>query len=267
MSIPTPYRGSVALITGASSGIGRQIAHELCARGHDAVLVARRREPLETTAAELRAAYGRTVDVMPCDMADDVARRDLYDDIAAGGQDVSVLVLCAGFGSHCHFMDEPVDRLVQMVRTNLEAVITMSRMFAEPMVARRAGAILIVSSVVGQQPMPIITAYAATKAAVTSFGESLRTELRPHGVTVTVVAPGGVRTAFADVAGVSVANDMPDAVMSSPEFVARAAVTALERGRRVEMTRPGVRAFAFLAGHAPRSLWLRGCHWLLSKTV
>ncbi len=267
VSIPAPQPHSVALVTGASSGIGRALARELCDRGHDVALVARGVEQLEATAAELREAYGSTVLTMPCDVGDAAQRRQLEAQLAADGRHVSVLVLCAGFGSHRRFVEEPPERLVEMVRTNVEAVVAMSRAFAAPMVNRREGAILLVSSVVGSQPMPLITTYAATKAAVTSFGEALRTELSPYGVAVTTVAPGGVRTGFANVAGAPAANDLPDWIMSTPEFVARSALRALDRGRRIEMTRRRVRIFSVIASRLPRALWLAGCYRVLSRTA
>jgi hypothetical protein len=263
-ALPASESGSVALITGASSGIGLEIARQLCSRGHDAILVARRPERLRAAANELGAAYGTNVEAMPCDVADHDSRQELQAEVAASGRHVAVLVLCAGFGSHGAFLDEPLERIVQMTRTNLEGVMAMSRVFAPAMVERREGAILIVSSIVGHAPMPLINAYAATKAGVTSFGEGLHAELEAHGVGVTVVCPGGVRTGFAQTAGVPIANDLPDLIMSNPEDVARAALSGLQRGRRVVMTPARVRAFAWIGTCVPRTLWLRACRRFLA---
>src|SRR5207244_1704410 len=113
-------------------------------------------------------------------------------------------------------------RVTAMVRTNVEAVMALSRILIPPMAARRAGAVLIVSSVAGHQPMPNFGAYAATKAAITSFAEALHCELKGSGVTVTALCPGGVRTEFSEVAGASEIERRVPALMISPEECARA---------------------------------------------
>src|SRR5258708_7421630 len=146
MPIPVPRNGGAALITGASSGIGAELARQLCARGHDAVLVARRRDRLERLAAELGESHGRRVEVVGCDLADADARAQLPDGLAKLGLDIDVLVLCAGFGLGGPFVSQPAERITSMVRTNVEAVMALSRLLIPPMSARRSGAVLIVSS-------------------------------------------------------------------------------------------------------------------------
>src|ERR1700757_2271249 len=149
MPIPDPQPGRAALITGASSGIGAELARQLCARGHDAVLVARRRDRLEDLAVELRDRHGRRVEVVACDVADPAARAALPGEVSALGLEVDVLVLCAGFGLGGPFVSQPADRITAMVRTNVEAVMALSRSLIPPMQERGAGAVLIVSSFAG----------------------------------------------------------------------------------------------------------------------
>lgn len=256
MAIPAPRPGAVALITGASSGIGAELARGLVARGHDAILVARRRERLESLADELRGG-GRRIEVVAADVSEPEGRAGLLADVRGLGLEVDVLVPCAGFGMGGAFIDADPDRIQQLIRTNVEGSFLLVRSFAPAMVARRSGAILIVSSMAGNQPMPHFQAYAATKAAVTSLAESLHWELGRSGVTVTALCPGGVRTEFAEVAGmVAAENRTPKAFMADPELIADAALKGLARGDRIVMPIRAVRGFAWFGGHAPRRVWL-----------
>jgi len=152
-----------------------------------------------------------------------------------------------------------------MVRTNVEAVMALSRELIPPMAARGSGAVLIVSSMAGNQPMPNFGAYAATKAAMTSFAESLHCELGRSGVTVTALCPGGVRTEFSEVAGATRAERRtPSALMLSADECARAGLDGLEQGRRIVMPRLGVQLLAWFGGHAPRAIWLPLCRKLFA---
>jgi short-subunit dehydrogenase len=264
MAIPPPQSGCCALVTGASSGIGAELARQLAARGHDVILVARRRERLEELAGELRSR-GRRAEVIVADVSSASARAALADEVAALGLQLDVLVLCAGFGLGGAFLEEDPERIVTMARTNLESTMALSRALIPAMQARRRGAVLIVSSMAGGQPMPGFAAYAATKAAVTSFSEALSYELRPHGVTVTALAPGGVRTEFSAVAGMShTEKHTPGAFMIDVQECARAGLEGLEAGRRIVMPRRAVRALAWVGSHAPRAVWLPICRRMMA---
>jgi uncharacterized protein len=246
MGIPPPRAGSAALITGASSGIGAAIATELCRRGHDAVLVARRRDRLDILAGELRERFGRRIEVAPTDLADTDSRQALLTWLADVDLDIDVAVLSAGFGMGGAFVEHEPDQVVQMVRTNVESTMVLAHAVLRPMVDRRRGALLIVSSMAGNQPMPYFGAYAATKAAVTSFAEMLSGEVGEHGVTVTAPCPGGVRTEFSTVGGLEeVDGQMPEALKINADECAVAGLHGLETGRRVIVPRAAVRALAF----------------------
>ena len=256
MAIPAPRPGAAALITGASSGIGAELARGLVAGGHDAILVARRRERLESLANELRGA-GRRIEVIVADVSEPDGRAKLLAEIRGLGLEVDVFVPCAGFGMGGPFIDADPDRIQQLIRTNVEGSFLLIRSLAPAMVARRSGAILLVSSMAGNQPMPNFQAYAATKAAVTSLAESLHWELGRSGVTVTALCPGGVRTEFAEVAGMLAAESRtPKAFMADPAGIAAAGLKGLARGKRVVTPLFAVRAFAWFGGHAPRRVWL-----------
>ena len=246
-----------ALVTGASSGIGLELARQLADRGHNLVLVARRRERLSEIADELRAGRSVRVEVVACDVSDPASRAALVDAVNAFGLTVDLLALSAGFGMGGPFTQQDPDRLQLMMRTNLEAVVMLTRVYAPQMQARGDGAILIVSSMAGCSPMPNFGAYSATKAGVTSFAEMLNEELRGTGVTVTVLCPGDVPTEFAGIASVESARKrIPGALSISAADCARAGLDGLAAGRRQVIPRPAVRLLYRVGQHSPRSVWL-----------
>lgn len=265
MRIPAPKPNSAALVTGASSGIGRALACALAHDGHNLVLVARRRARLETLAAELRAKCDIRVDVLVCDLANAPERDRMLADLGGLGLQLDVLVLCAGFGMVGAYVDHATDRLINMVRTNVEATVALTRELAPPMVDRGRGAILLVSSMAGNQPMPYFAPYAATKAAITSLGEALHWELKPAGVTVTVLAPANVATEFAEMADASrQTNRQPAFLTASAEDCARAGINALRDGKRKLVPLPQAAAFAWVGAHLPRRIWFRICRAMLN---
>lgn len=258
MSLPPPGPDSTALITGASSGIGADIARELARRGHGVTLVARREERLRDLAGELASAHGIRAEVLGCDLTAESARSTLMGQIAGLGLEVDVLVNNAGFGTAGKFWElDPADEL-RMLRTNCEAVLALTHAVLPGMVERRRGAILQVASSAGFQPIPRQATYAATKAFVLSLSEALHTELKPCGITVTALCPGPVRTEFMEVA------DMEEAASTAPSFVwvdsdecAADAVRGLERGKRVVVPNALVRMTTVAGQHTPRSVLLR----------
>src|SRR3954454_4054996 len=195
MSLPSPAAGQVVLVTGASSGIGMELARQLAALGHDIVLAARRADRLEQLAAGLRTEHGVEALVVPGDLAEAAQRRALIE--AVRGSDKVVVGLCnnAGFGSYARVLDAAPANEAAMVQLNVAAVHELTLAFLPEMVARRAGAILNVASLAAFQPVPGMANYAATKAFVQSFSEALHAELAGTGVSCTVLAPGPVPTA------------------------------------------------------------------------
>jgi short-subunit dehydrogenase len=262
--VSSPAQGT-ALITGASSGIGCELARQLAARGHDLILVARRLELLEKLGGELRADHGRRVEVVACDVSEPAQREQRAERVRATGLEVDLLVLSAGFGMGGPLIDQDPDRLRLMMRTNFEATVALVREFTPAMAARRRGSVLLVSSMAGNQPMPNLAVYSATKAAVTSFAESLHEELRVHGVSVTALCPGSVATDWAQIADMSHAERrMPKAMIATASDTAAAGLSALDRNRRVSVPGWAPRALNFTGGHAPRALWLRACRKLMA---
>jgi uncharacterized protein len=253
MALPPPSPDSTCVVTGASSGIGAEAARELFRRGHRVTLVARREDRLRELAAEL----GDRADVHACDVTDPNARQGLADALAAQGTDVAVVVNNAGFGTSGPFAKADRARELDMVRTNIEAVVDFCALWVPAMVERGSGGVLNVASTASFQPLPMQAGYAATKAFVLSFTESLHAELKGSGVAVTALCPGPVRTEFVDVAQIPGAEQMPDMFWTSPEEVAKAGIKGLERGKRIVIPGTLNRAGALGGQHAPRSLVLR----------
>ncbi|WP_392544410.1 SDR family NAD(P)-dependent oxidoreductase [Oryzobacter telluris] len=206
--------GPTAVVTGASSGIGRAIAVELGGRGMDLVLVARREPLLDALAAELRTQHGVAVDVLPLDLTDATAATTLLERTAH--HDVGLYVAAAGFGTSGPFLEADLDKEVEMLRLNTEAVMTTTHGFARRMAARGSGGIVLLSSVVAFQGVPRAAHYAATKAYVQTFAEGLRPELRAQGVELVAVAPGPVHSGFAERSGMTITRAVTARAVAAP---------------------------------------------------
>ena len=257
MALPQPHNDTTCLITGASSGIGEEIARALAARGLGVTLVARREDRLRKLASELSAEHGVRAETIACDVSDTDERERLVGEVANRGLTVEVLVNNAGFGSGGAFHKLDARTEAGMVRTNCEAVVSLTGVYLAGMVGRRRGAVLNLASLISFQPVPFQSTYAATKAFVLAFTESVHGELHGSGVTVTAVCPGPVRTEFGEQGGFGGAEDrIPAFVWLTADKVAADAVKGLESGQRVVV--PGaLNRVAAVSGHyAPRALLL-----------
>ena len=257
MSLPAPQPGDTVVVTGASAGIGLELARQLAARGHGLTLVARRRVRLEELAEELRARYGVEAQVHEADLADGARRAATIEAIRGSGKHVAALCNNAGYGSFGRLWELPREREAAMVRLNCEALVDLTGAFLEPMVVRGRGAVLQLGSLASYQPTPWNATYSATKAFVLSFSESVAGELAGTGVSMTVLCPGPVSTEFGAEAGVrDVEAGLPDFLLQGPEEVARAGIEGMVRGKRVVF--PGLphRLVAQAGRAAPRTALL-----------
>ena len=256
--LPAPSPGSAALVTGASSGIGVELARSLATRGHNLILVARRGDLLEELAEELTADHGVRAVALAADLAEPDGREALLGRIDALGLTVEILVNNAGYGTGGPFHTLPLERELGMVRLNAEAIVALCGAFVPGMVARGRGAVLNVASTIGFQPVLGEATYGATKAFALTFTESLHGELTGTGVTVTALCPGPVRTEFMDDPGVQEgASRLPRAMWVAPAVVAERGIRALERGRRTVVPGTLNRAGTFWGRHVNRALLLR----------
>jgi len=257
MSLPSPTPDSTVIVTGASSGIGAELARDLARRGYGLTLVARRRERLTELADECRRRHGVAVDVRAADLSKPASRTRLITAMHASPTRVVGLCNNAGFGSFGRFQNLPLETETEQVRLNVDALHELTGAFLPDMVLRKQGAILNTGSIAGFQPLPANATYAATKAFVNSFSEAVHTDLAGTGVSCTALCPGPVRTEFGEVAGLGAANGAgPDFLWGSPDDVARAGIEAMIKGRRSVIPGLSNRAAALGGRLTPRTLLL-----------
>ena len=218
--------GKWALITGASSGFGVEFATLLAEKNANLVLVARRREPMEKLAENLRQKRRVNVVVEGMDLAVAGASAELKSRLDSRGLNIDVLVSNAGYGLYGSFVDQPLQKTLDMLQLNMLAVTELTHVFANDMRKRRKGHILLIASLLGYQETPGYAAYAASKAYVLLLGEALHAELKPYGIGVTVLCPGPSATSFGAVAG---QNDtrVLRMLMMEPRPVARMGILAM----------------------------------------
>lgn len=224
------FRGKWALVTGASSGLGVDFARLLAEQGANLVLVARRAEPMEELAAQLRAKYAIRIHVEPMDLARPGVGAALKQRLDSAGIAVDLLINNAGYGLFGEFLAQKLDHSLDMLQLNMLSLTELTHVFAADMVARGNGHILLTGSIGGYQATPLYAAYAASKAYVLLFGEALHEELRPKGVVVTVLAPGITATDFLAISGQK-ATLYQRLVMMQSGNVARIGLNALRAGR------------------------------------
>lgn len=243
-----------AVVTGASGGLGSAIASQLAARGYNLALAARRREPMDKLATELRDQHAIETRVLVADLADRREVASFADQVA--DLDVEVLVNNAGYGLHGEFVDMDMTRVEAMLDVNIFALTALTRSFAERMVARGGGRILMVASLTGFQPIPGYAAYAAAKSYVRSFGEALHVELANQNVQVTVLSPGLMDTGFLDAAGQASSPSLRR-MMTPVADTAKLGVDALFDNRASVIAGTMNRITAFSNRFTPRMLQAR----------
>jgi short-subunit dehydrogenase len=256
MTLPAAGADRTAVVTGASSGIGAEIARELVRRGHGVTLVARREDKLAELAAELRG-NGVRAEVLGADLADRPARAALLDRVTALGLTPDILVNNAGLSTLGPIAASDPAAEMNMIEVDLVAVADLCSRFVPGMVARGRGAILNVASTAAFQPLPGQVGYAASKAFVLSYTRGLAGELHGSGVAATALCPGPVDTGFGEAAGFAkedAESALPRFMWESAEAVARVGVEALDKGRPVAI--PGrANWVAAMAAHlAPKRL-------------
>ncbi|MEM6327869.1 MAG: SDR family oxidoreductase [Bacteroidota bacterium] len=205
---------SLALITGASSGIGADLARIHAERGGDLILLARREDKLTALASELESAHGITAHVLAKDLTDENAAQEVYDEVIARGLTVDLLINNAGFGGVGRFHEREWSTDRAMIQLNVVALVALCRLFLPDMVARGRGRILNNSSTASLLPGPMQAVYFATKAFVTSFGNAIAEELRGTGVTVTTLMPGATETEFGQRSGMDKTDLFQEAATS-----------------------------------------------------
>ena len=234
----------VALVTGASSGLGEEFARQLAERGYDLVIVARRKDRLEKLAAEL----GGNVEVLEADLTSDAGVVAVEARLAKG--DIDMLVNNAGFGTNGVFAELPLERELEEIDLNVRALTQLCHAALGPMRAKRSGTIINVGSTASYQPIPFMATYAATKAYVLSLSEALHEEAKADGVTVTCLCPGFTRTEFHEQAGVTASSMMFR--FATAESVVKSALKAAKGGSAIALTGTMNKVTANLTRVSPR---------------
>ncbi|MDA4110612.1 mycolate reductase [Mycolicibacterium holsaticum] len=253
MPVPAPTADARAVVTGASQNIGEALAIELAARGHHLIVTARREDVLKSLAQRITERYGVTVEVRAVDLADPAARAEFCDELAA--RHISILCANAGtatFGPVAEL--DPAGEKAQ-VQLNVLGVHDLVLAVVPGMVQRRAGGILISGSAAGNSPIPNNATYAASKAFVNTFSESLRGELKRVGVHVTLLAPGPVRETLPSEEEQSLVEKLiPDFLWISTEYTAKLSLDGLEHNKMRVV--PGVtsKAMSVASGYSPRAI-------------
>lgn len=243
-----------ALVTGASSGIGLELARLFAKGGHDLILVARNEAKLNELSLYLGKMYRCNVEVIPADLSQAEVPEALVDELAKRGLTVEVLVNNAGFGENKLFAQQDMRRIMEMIQLNMTTLTQLTRLVLPQMLAAKKGRILNVASTAAFAPGPLMAIYYATKAYVLSFSEAIANELKGTGVTVTALCPGPTRTGFATAAGMTNTNlfNAPGVMDAAP--VAEAGYNGCMKGKAVVI--PGLLNKVLVWGIALSPRWM-----------
>ena len=227
----TSGRGQTALITGATSGIGLELARLFAKDGFNLILVARTQSDLDTTSAELSAAGAGTVTTISKDLFGETSARELYNEVQGKGLQVDVLVNDAGQGVYGLFVETPLEDELAIIHLNIVSLVVLTKLFLKDMVARGSGRILQLASVVSKAPAPLQAVYGGTKGFVYNFTQSLINELKDTpGVTMTALLPGATDTDFFHKEGAENMRDVVEGKLADPADVAKEGYDALMSG-------------------------------------
>jgi short-subunit dehydrogenase len=255
----------LAVVTGASSGIGEALVRHLAAEGRDLLLVARRGDRLQRIAEEVAKANGIEAGILAVDLEKPEGREAVFAATEGAGRIVSILVNCAGFGLNGPETELPLGRVLGMLQLNVVATAELTHRFLVPMRTRRGGAILNVASTAAFLPMPYFAAYAASKAFILSFTHALHEEARKDGVTVTCLCPGYTKTDFHAVAAMRGAEATPFPEMT-PDAVAKIGLEALRKKKAYVVTHPLDRLWIASGRLVPRSVPVKLSAAVFSRT-
>ncbi len=247
----------VAVVTGASSGIGEEFARQLASRGYDLVLVARRTDRLEKLAQIVTSVHGVDCAPIQADLSDPQQREKLCDDLKADWSRIDILVNNAGFGTHGFFHETDLARELELIEVNCAAPVHLTKRFLPWMMERRKGYVLNVASLSAYTPGPVMAMYFASKAFLLSFSEALWEECRDTGVTVTALCPGPVKTEFQQTSGIGAKARTSGTKAVAVEIVVADALDGMFSGKRVVI--PGYQAqiAAMLSKVTPKSQALK----------
>jgi len=244
---------STALITGASSGIGLELARLFAGDGYDLVIVARREELLNKVADELMGKFGVKVTVLPKDLTEKDSPLEIYKHLKEGGKEINIVVNNAGFGAVGEFTELDYERQINMINLNINSLVSLTRLFLPDMIKQNYGGILNVGSLAGFQPGPYASVYYATKAFVLSFTEGLKEELKDSNIMVSCLCPGPTNTEFLEISSIDESSMFKFGTMRARE-VAKEGYDGFKNGKTIVI--PGLlnNLLPFIVRITPRVL-------------
>jgi short-subunit dehydrogenase len=254
-----------ALVTGASSGIGLELAKIFAAKGINLILVARSKQALEQLAQRLQTQHGITAHVLAYDLSHYQHAKAIFDWCQAAGITVNYLINNAGFGDWGPFAESHWEKQEQMINLNVTTLTYLSHLFLPGMVARRSGKIMNLASTASFQPGPTMSVYFATKAYVLHFSEAIAHELRHTGVTVTALCPGATESDFQNKASMQDSRLFKGKTLPTAAEVAAYGYQAMQQGKVVAVHGFMNALMASMAGLSPRSLTVRLAAYLQRK--
>jgi hypothetical protein len=243
-----------ALITGATTGIGRELAQIAAANGYDVALTARTAQSLQTAAADIERTTNRKTHIFPIDLSQPNAARTLFADLTHAGLTLDVLINNAGFGLLGKFWELPEDEQMQMIQLNIGALTQLTRLALPGMIERRIGYILNLASTASFQPSPLMAIYYASKAYVLSFSEAIHNEAKGTGVNVCCLCPGATRTEFQKRAGMAGTKLFDGPHIMSAQEVAQIGWDAMKQGKSSVIAGRLNATLAFFTRFAPRQM-------------
>ena len=255
-----------ALVTGASSGIGRELALRFAREGHDLILVARNGQKLRELADQLKRDCGVSANVIPKDLSKPQAPEEIFQELQREGILIDILVNNAGVGTYGPFSESNLSRELEMMRLNMISLTHLTHLFLKEAVLCKEGKILNVASTAAFQPGPLMAVYYASKAYVLSFSEALAEELRGSGVTVTVLCPGPTESEFQKTANMGKIRLLAKSFLMDSATVAKAGYEGLMKGRTVVI--PGFKNKLSVLGAkwAPRKWVVRAVRMIQTRT-
>jgi uncharacterized protein len=261
-----PSKNKTALITGASSGIGYELARLFARDGYNLVLVARNGDELKKISAQLTSEHNTSVKVIAKDLSAATSPREIFNEVRTEGMDIDILINNAGFGTYGTFCNTNLKDELEMIQVNMASPTHLTKLFLPGMIARGQGRILNVASMAAFQPGPFLAVYCASKSYVLSFSEALAEELRGTGITVTALCPGPVRTGFARRAKTEKTKVMMRSLLNKvweADEVAAVGYNGLMRGKTIVIPGKKYIISAFIVRCVPRKLARRSARKIM----
>jgi len=255
----------IALITGASSGIGYEFSQLLAEKGYDLIITARNTEKLNQLKKTILEKHQVNITVIPKDLSIVTSSKELYLEIKRQKLKVTILINNAGFGDYNEFLTSDIEKQLQMVQLNVSSVISLTRYFIEDMKISNYGKILNVSSILAFFPMPLFSVYAATKSFVLSFSESINEELKPTNISVTCLCPGPTKSNFTKNSEMAQSRAYKNLKQANPKDVAKLGVKAMLKGKRTVIYGFGNKILIFSTRLGTRGLVLKISKFISGK--